>query len=275
MKLFIDSAKIDEIRKVKEWGLLDGVTTNPSLIKKAFDSKGKGEMEKYIRNIFKLVGKKIPVSLEVVGIDFKEMVKEGRLLHRKFRRYGNVYVKIPVNPCLEDKCNYNADGIKAIRTLSKSGIPVNCTLIFTPEQALLAAKAGAKIVSPFAGRVDDFIREINRITFSKDDYYPASGGRKLGRLLNDKGIVSGVDLVAETKRIFKIHKIKSQILAASIRNVRQFREMALVGADITTLPYSVFEKLLGHYKTVEGMRKFTKDIVPEYASLVGLKKKRK
>ncbi len=276
MKIFIDSAKLEEIERVKEFGLLDGVTTNPSLIKSAADSiKGEG-MESYVKKILKSAGRGVPVSLEVVGSDFKEMVKEGKLLYKKFNSAaGNVYIKIPVNPCLDEKCERDADGIKAIRSLSRAGIPVNCTLIFTPEQALLAAKAGAKIVSPFVGRVDDYIREVNRIKFEKEDYFPARGAKKLGRILNDEGIVSGVDLVAETREIFDKNKIKAKILAASIRNKRQFREVALAGADIATVPYNVIESLLEHYKSKEGMRKFTKDVVPEYAKLVGFKVKRK
>jgi transaldolase len=272
MKLFIDSAKLDEIKKVNDWGLLDGVTTNPSLIKKAVEGK-KVNIESYIKQILKTVGRGKPVSLEVVGADFEEMVKEGKILFKKFNGVArNVYVKIPVNPCMEKKCDRNSDGIKAISALARAKIPVNCTLIFTPEQALLAAKAGAKIVSPFAGRVDDYIRELARIKFDKKDYFPASGAVKKGRILNDKGILSGVDLVMKTKYIFTKQKIKCEVLAASIRNNRQFRESALAGADIATVPFNVIEGLLKHHKTVEGMRKFTQDVVPEYAKLVGFRK---
>ena len=268
MKIFIDSAEINEIKKVSEWGLLDGVTTNPSLIKKAVNSTKGTSLEYYIKNILK-ISKRKPVSLEVIGNNFNDMVREGKIIWEKFRRYGNVYVKIPVNPCLEDKCERDADGIRAIRELSKSKIPVNCTLIFTPEQALLAAKAGAKIVSPFAGREDDYIREINRIKFKKEDYFPAEGIKKMKKVMNDNGIVSGVDLVKECKEILIINKLKCEVLGASIRNQRQFREMALAGADIITVPFSIIEKLLKHKKSIEGMRGFTKDIVPEYAKILG------
>jgi transaldolase len=274
MKLFIDSAKLDEISTVKKWGLLDGVTTNPSLIKKAAGSAS-GGMEAYLKKILKVAGRGVPVSLEVVGSDYEEMVREGKLIFRKFRGAGRVYVKIPVNPCLEDKCSSDADGIRAIRELSKSGIPINCTLIFTPEQALLAAKAGAKIVSPFAGREDDYIRELGRIKFEKEDYYPQEGKKKLGKMISDDGIVSGIDLVGEIKKIFVKQGIKCEVLAASIRNKRQFREAALAGADIATLPFRVIQGLLRHHKTEEGMRGFTKDIVPEYAELVGFKRGKK
>ena len=196
------------------------------------------------------------------------MVKEARILFKKFNRVAkNVYIKIPVNPCLELNCNKNSDGIKAIKTLSKGKIPINCTLIFTPEQALLAAKAGAKIVSPFAGRIDDYIREINRIKFKKENYFPAEGFKRGKKILSDNGIVSGVDLIRECVGIFKKQNVKTEILAASLRNTRQFREVAKAGADIATLPFPVIKKLLEHYKTAEGMRDFTRDIVPEYARL--------
>jgi len=274
MKLFIDSADIDEIKTVKDYGILDGVTTNPSLIKKAIDKRRskKLNLESYIKEILKTC-KGLPVSLEVIGNDFAEMLKEGKILYKKFNPTAkNVYIKIPVNPCLEESCDMSSDGIKTIKALSKLKIPVNCTLIFTPEQALLAAKAGAKIVSPFAGRVDDYIRELNRIKFNKTDYFPAKGFKKGKKVLSDKGIVSGVDLIAKTVEIFRKNNIKSEVLAASIRNNRQFREMAKAGADIATVPFPVIKKLLDHHKTVEGMRKFTKDIIPEYAKLVGLKK---
>lgn len=270
MKIFIDSAKIEEIKEAQSYGILDGVTTNPSLIKKAIESeKKKISIEEHIIKIFKIVGKKSPVSLEVVGTDFDEMVKEGRILYKKFKKYGNIYVKIPVDPCLEKICTRDTDGIRAIKILSKEGIKVNCTLIFTPEQAMLAAKAGAKIVSPFVGREDDYIRELNRIKFKKEDYFPSLGKKKLGKILQDEGIVSGVDLIQECKRIFDLGKVKAEILAASIRNKRQFREVALTGADIATLPLSVIKSLLQHYKSIEGMKKFSDDVVPEYARMIG------
>jgi transaldolase len=274
MELFIDSAKIEEIGKVRKWGILDGVTTNPSLIKKAVSDLRKKnkkiDMEDYIISIIKSAGKKTPVSLEVIGSDYEEMVKEGFILYKKFKKYGNVYIKIPVNPCLEEKCSMQSDGIRAIKTLTKKGIKVNCTLIFTPEQALLAAKAGANYVSPFIGREDDYIRHLGRIKFEKEDYYPSKGKKKLGKMINDKGIVSGVDLVSEIKKIFLKHKIKSKVLAASIRNQRSFRESVLAGADIVTLPYNIIERLLQHPETAEGMTKFTEDVVPEYAQMIGI-----
>ena len=147
MKLFIDTADLDEIKEAISYGILDGVTTNPSLIKKAVEKLKKSgkeiDMESYIREILKICKGK-PVSLEVIGTNYSEMVKEGKLLFKKFNSVAkNVYIKIPVDPCIESKCSSSADGIKAIKTLSKNGIPINCTLIFTPEQALLAAPLAA------------------------------------------------------------------------------------------------------------------------------------
>ena len=232
-------------------------------------------MSTYIKKILELC-KGIPVSLEVLGTTYEEMVAEGKLLYKKFNPVSkNVYVKIPVNPCMDLKCKNSSDGIKAIKELSKSKIPINCTLIFTPEQSLLAAKAGASFVSPFVGRVDDYLRSTAHLKFDKSDYYPKQGFKKGKKILEDNGIVSGVDLIRETRIIFDNKKIKAELLAASIRNVRQFREVAEEGADIATVPYDVIKKLLTHFKTAEGMRNFTKDIVPEYAKLLNHKTKKK
>lgn len=272
MKIFLDSADIQEIKEINSYGILDGVTTNPSLIKKAVDKYSKKDknldLEKYIKQILKICKGK-PVSLEVIGTNYKEMVAEGKILYKKFNGIANnAYIKIPVNPCLKDSCSTSSDGIKAIKELAKNKIPINCTLIFTPEQSLLAAKSGAKFVSPFIGREDDYIREMNRIKFKKEDYFPKEGIKKHKKTIEDEGIVSGVDLITETKIIFKKQKIKSEVLAASIRNKKQFREVALAGADIATIPYSVIKQLLEHHKTVEGMKGFIKDIVPEYKELL-------
>ena len=276
MKIFLDSADIREIKEVRNYGILEGITTNPSLIKKAVEKIKKSgktiNMENYIKEILKICRGK-PVSLEVIGTNCNEMVTEGRRLFKKFNRVAkNVYIKIPVNPCLEENCSRSSDGIKAIKILSREKIPINCTLIFTPEQALLAAKVGAKIVSPFTGREDDYIREINRIKFNKEAYFPKEGFKRGKKILEDKGIVSGVNLVEECVKILGKSKIKTEVLAASIRNVTQFREVAEVGADIATVSFEVIKKLLMHHKTIEGMKQFIKDIVPEYAEIVRGKK---
>ena len=273
IKIFIDSSKLSEINQAYDYGLLDGVTTNPSLIRAAVDEEkikgGSIDIEDYIKKIL-LIAKGLPVSLEVIGTDSEKMIYEGRRIYKLFNPIAkNVYVKIPVNPSTGLKSTKNFDGLKAIKTLSGEGIPINCTLIFTPEQALMAAKAGASFVSPFAGRIDDLIRSENNLEFKKTDYFPAYGEEKDGDILEDNGIISGIDLVAQIREIFDNYGIsETKILAASIRNARQAREAALAGADIATLPMSVIEELLIHPKTIEGMKGFIKDIVPEYRDLL-------
>ena len=286
MQIFIDSAKLEEIKEAYDAGILDGVTTNPSLIKKAADEiKKRGEsldMKSYIKKIL-LAAQKARVSLEVTEYTCEKMVEQGRLLFKMFNPVAkNVYIKIPVNPSFTElpfmeargrkrmKFSYEEgqkprdfDGLKAIKKLSQEKIPINCTLIFTPEQALMAAKAGAKIVSPFAGRIDDYLRTLNNVPFEKSDYFPAEG--KEG--WHDNGVVSGIDLVRQIVEIFRKHKISSEVLAASMRNARQVREAALAGADIATLPFEVIKELLQHYKTREGMKTFTDDSIPEYIDL--------
>lgn len=271
MKIFIDSARLDQIEKAYGYGIINGVTTNPSLLKKAVDklqqSGEKITIEDYLKNILR-IAKGTPVSLEVTEFRQEKMIEQGKKLFKMFNSIANnVNIKIPVNPSFPGEEGRDFEGIQAVKTLSKAGIPVNCTLIFTPEQALLAAKAGAKFVSPFAGRIDDYIRTNNKITFKKTDYFPAEGWEVKDEILDDNGIISGIDLVAQIVDVLSIYDFKTEVIAASIRNARQAREAALAGADIATLPYDVIMQLLVHYKTNEGMKKFTDDIVPEYANL--------
>jgi transaldolase len=271
MKIFIDSANIDEIKQSFAWGIANGVTTNPSLMKKAVDLKKKQtknlNLKSYINQILK-VAKGTPVSLEVTKTDTKGMIEQGKKLFKLFNPIAkNVYIKIPINPAFKEKDSTHFDGIIAIKQLSKLKIPTNCTLVFTPEQALLAAKAGASFISPFAGRIDDLIRTSNKLKFEKTDYYPAKGKLKGPKLLQDNGIVSGIDLVSQCVDILRYYNLKSQVLAASLRSPRQVRESALVGADIATVPFNVIKDMLKHQKTYEGMAKFTKDIIPEYEKL--------
>lgn len=273
MKIFIDSAKIEEIESLYSARVVDGVTTNPSLMKVAIESMNdkKLNLDKYIKQILKLA-KGTPVSLEVTSDNFKGMVTQGKTIFKKYNPVAkNVYVKIPVNPAYGDSENI-FDGIKAIKTLSKLKIPVNCTLIFTPLQALMAAKAGAKFVSPFEGREEDYIRKKFGIKFRKEDYYPIEGMSKGNKKLNDKGIVSGFDLIYQIKTLFIMQGVEAEILAASIRNVQQMREAGLAGADIVTVPYNTLKDSLSHDKTAEGMKKFTDDIDPDYEKLIGGKK---
>ncbi|MFQ5475296.1 MAG: transaldolase family protein, partial [Candidatus Nanoarchaeia archaeon] len=159
MQIFIDTAKIDEIRTAISWGIVDGITTNPSLIRKAAESTHIRKIDKYIDEILKAAGKR-PVSLEVKGGSSEEMLKQARKLYRRFKKKGNnVVIKIPIDPAMEYHHPGHFEGLKAISALSKARIPVNVTLVFSPEQALLAAKAGATYVSPFAGRIDDLLRQ--------------------------------------------------------------------------------------------------------------------
>ena len=167
MKIFLDSARLDEIKEAYSYGIIDGVTTDPSLIRKAvqaMEEKGNNPgMKKYIEAILRAASG-TPVSLEVTEPHYEKMVAQAKSLYKMFNPIAkNVYIKIPINPSFPNEEDRDHEGIKAIRALKRANIPVNCTLIFTPEQALLAAKAGAKIVSPFAGRVDDLIRHNNGI----------------------------------------------------------------------------------------------------------------
>ncbi len=271
MKIFVDSASLSEIEEAYSSGFLDGVTTNPSLLKKAVDElKAKGEeidIKSYIEKIL-TVAKGTPVSLEVTEITYTGMVEQAKKIYERFNPIANnVNIKIPINPVYEGAQVGEFEGLQAIKALSEDGIPVNCTLIFTPEQALLAAKAGATYVSPFAGRIDDYIRKQNGMEFKKSDYFPAEGWLKDDKVLEDAGVVSGIDLVEQIVDIFKTYEIKTEVLAASLRNARQAREAALVGADIATLPLYVIKDLVSHYKTKEGMQNFIRDVIPEYVEV--------
>lgn len=258
MKIFIDSADLKEIEMSIGWGMCDGVTTNPSLIKSAAGKMGNIEMKDYIEEICKVAGRNRPVSLEVISTSPESMEQEARILHKKFNKYGNVVIKIPISTDI----NSPYGGIRAISSLKANKVPVNVTLIMTPEQALLAAKAGADYVSPFAGRIDDHIRNRAGIKFSKTDYFPAEG---VGS--DDNGIRSGIDLVKKILAIYRNYGIQTEVIAASIRNAKQAREAAEAGAHIATLPFNVIEEMIKHPKTFEGIKKFSDDVVPEYKAL--------
>ena len=211
MKLFLDTANSEEIRKAFSLGVLDGVTTNPSLA--ANEGRDFNVIASEILEIFR--GTNGYVNLEVVSEEFEGMVEEAKRLAKLSK---NVVVKVP---CTEE-------GLKACKTLSEKKIRVNVTLCFSASQALLAAKAGAFFISPFIGRLDDE---------------------------ND----GGMRLVAEIKSIYSNYNFKTQILVASIRSPRQVVEAAMIGADICTMPYSVFEKLYKHALTDAGLKKFLDD----------------
>lgn len=208
MKLYLDTANLDEIKRVASMGLLDGVTTNPSLV-----SKEKGEFRDIILNICEVV--QGPVNAEVVSLQADEMIKEGRQLAQIHK---HVVVKIPMTP----------EGLVATKKLSSENIPVNVTLVFSPSQALLAAKAGASYVSPFLGRLDD----ISQV---------------------------GMELVSEIRAIFDNYDFETELLAASLRHPLHVAQAAQIGADIATLPAQVFHMLFKHPLTDIGLKKFLED----------------
>ncbi|WP_340690875.1 fructose-6-phosphate aldolase [Hydrogenobacter thermophilus] len=208
MQFFLDTGNVDEVKQALDWGILDGVTTNPTLIAKT----GRPFMQ-VAKEIVKLVDG--PVSLETVSLDTEGMVKEGRML----AEIGdNVVVKIPMTP----------QGMKAVQILESEGIPVNVTLVFSPAQALIAAKAGATFVSPFIGRIDDVSGE-------------------------------GMKLIREVKTIFDNYDIDTEIIVASVRHPMHVVEAALIGADICTMPFEVMKKLFNHPLTDRGIELFLKD----------------
>jgi transaldolase len=209
MKIFLDTANLEAIRKFNDMGLLDGITTNPSLL-----SKEGGNPKDVMEEIAKII--KGDVSLEVVSTEYSGMIEEGKRL----REYGkNVVVKVPMTP----------DGLKACKSFSLQGIPVNVTLVFSPNQALLAAKSGAKYVSPFIGRLDDIGQD-------------------------------GMSLIQDIKTIFKNYpEFKTQILVASIRHPMHVIDVAKIGADVVTLPPAVLDKMLQHPLTDIGLENFLSD----------------
>lgn len=208
MKIFIDSADINEIKEANAMGILDGVTTNPSLV-----AKTGREFKTVVKEILQEV--KGPVSLETVSLTAKGMLDEG---HRLADFGPNVVVKIPST----------VEGLKAIKQLTAEGIKTNCTLCFSSSQALLIAKAGATIVSPFVGRLDDISE-------------------------------TGMDLIADIVQIYRNFALKTEILVASIRNPIHVKEAALLGADICTIPLPVIKQLMKHPLTDSGIEKFLKD----------------
>lgn len=213
MKFFIDTANLDEIKEAHDLGILDGVTTNPSLISKE-GIDGKEKVLAHYKAICKIaVGGDI--SAEVISTDYTGIVKEAKILAALS---GQIVVKVPMIK----------EGIKAIRFLSSEGIKTNCTLIFSPGQALLAAKAGATYVSPFMGRLDDISS-------------------------------SGLNLIAEIRQIFDNYDYNTQILAASIRSPMHIIGCARIGADVVTSPLKSILALLKHPLTDIGLEKFLKD----------------
>ncbi|MDP3937283.1 MAG: fructose-6-phosphate aldolase [Deltaproteobacteria bacterium] len=208
MKFFIDTANIKEIQTATEWGLIDGVTTNPSLL-----AREGGDPIETLREITKIVDG--PVNAEVVSLEAEGMVREG-LAHAKLA--DNIVIKIPMT----------MDGMKATRRLTSEGLHVNVTLIFSPLQALMAAKAGATYVSPFVGRLDDVSHE-------------------------------GMDLIRQMVTIYDNYGYETEVLVASVRGPLHVLEGALAGAHIATIPFKVLEQLAKHPLTDIGIQKFLED----------------
>lgn len=210
MKFFVDTANIDEIKKANDMGVICGVTTNPSLIAK----EGR-DFKQVITEIVSIVDGPISGEVKATTIEAKDMVVEAREIAKIHK---NMVVKIPMT----------VQGLKAVRELSKENIKTNVTLIFSANQALLAARAGATFVSPFLGRLDDIS-------------------------------TNGVELIHTIADIFSIHGIKTQIIAASVRHPVHITDCALAGAHIATVPYKVIEQMTHHPLTDQGIDKFKKD----------------
>ncbi len=209
MEFFVDTADIKEIKRINDMGILDGVTTNPSLVLKTNKN-----FTKLIKEICKIVPG--PVSAEVAALKFDEMYKEGIKLSKIAK---NVIIKVPLTP----------DGIKTCKKLSKKKIGVNVTLCFSANQAILAAKAGAKYVSPFIGRLDD-----------------------IGK--------NGIDLISDIKKVYSNYKnLKTKILAASIRSTKHITQAAMAGADVATVPPKLLEEMFNHPLTAKGLKIFLDD----------------
>lgn len=210
MKLFIDTANVDDIRKANDMGVICGVTTNPSLIAK----EGR-DFNEVIKEITTIVDGPISGEVKATTVDAEGMIKEGREIAKI---HPNMIVKIPMT----------VEGLKAVKVLAAEGIKTNVTLIFSANQALLAARAGATFVSPFLGRLDD----VNQL---------------------------GISLIEDIVTIFSNYDIQTEIIAASIRSTVHVTQCALVGADIATVPYGVIEQMTKHPMTDQGIAKFQKD----------------
>jgi len=208
LKIFLDTANIDQIREANSWGILDGVTTNPTLIAK----EGK-KFEEVVKEICGIVDG--PISAEAVCTECDDIVSEANALSKIHK---NIVVKIPMN----------VEGLKAVKRLSKEGVKTNVTLVFSPNQALLSAKAGATYVSPFIGRLDDIGQE-------------------------------GMEIVEQILTVFRNYQFSTEVIVASVRHPIHVVQAALMGADVATVPFPVLEKMTKHSLTDVGIDRFLKD----------------
>lgn len=208
MKIFLDTANIEHIRLAASWGVIDGVTTNPTLVAK----EGK-KFEPLVKDICSIVDG--PISAEAISEDSEGMVREAKELSKI---HSNVVVKIPMT----------SEGLKAVKILKKEGVKTNVTLVFSANQALMAAKAGATYASPFIGRLDDAGHE-------------------------------GMSIVEEIVTIFRNYNFDTKVIVASIRHPLHVIEAAIIGADIATVPFAVLEKMLKHPLTTAGIKRFLDD----------------
>ncbi|MDD5615461.1 MAG: fructose-6-phosphate aldolase [Candidatus Methanoperedens sp.] len=208
MKIFIDTANIDEIKTANEWGVIDGVTTNPTLVAK----EGK-DFKSIVNQILSIVDG--PISVEVISTDAKGMVKEAVEMSKWSK---NIVIKIPMIP----------EGLKAVKILNEKGVKTNVTLVFSVNQAILAAKAGATYVSPFIGRLDDIGHD-------------------------------GMQIIRDMVQIYNLYDFKTEIIVASVRHPLHVIESAKIGAHVATIPFSVIEKMFKHPLTDIGLEKFLKD----------------
>lgn len=208
MKIFIDTANIEEIKAANEWGIIDGVTTNPTLVAK----EGK-DFKSMVNQILSIVDG--PISVEVISTDSEGMVQEALVMSKWSK---NIVIKIPMIP----------EGLKAVKILNEKGIKTNVTLVFSVNQAILAAKAGATYVSPFIGRLDDIGHD-------------------------------GMQIIRDMVQIYKLYGFKTEIIVASVRHPLHVIESAKIGAHVATIPYNVIEKMFKHPLTDNGLEKFLKD----------------
>lgn len=217
MELYLDTANLEEIREIAAWGVLSGVTTNPTLVAKEFSARGERLTSEGLAQHLRAICEAAqgPVSAEVTALEAPAMVEEGR---RLAAIHPNIVVKLPTTE----------EGLKACKRLAAEGIKVNMTLIFSANQALLAARAGAAYVSPFLGRVDDISWD-------------------------------GGEVLREIVEMIQVQDLPAKVIAASIRHPRHVTEAALLGADIATMPHAVFKQLLKHPLTDLGLKRFMED----------------